>query len=657
MQDKKEQLDEKSLEMQIKLDGFAKDVLRKKEWTAFDDIAVKVIDQPYAYFAYIPFKDRQLNLGFPKQLYEAVDVMKRKERLSKSRDEILYALIEMLVTHEHGHHILCPRDVEMFQELLKGSFEVISKKETRFEKIKRKCLYIQNLFSDTIIDTVNSNIGESKDAYREGEGLGSLLHYTYERNFGKSKGILSAFAKTDKAHALFGETKGILCNINPDYTKKIRKVYPIFPKLKDYTKKVIDIFTGDEELTDAVINKKMTEENVYELTERMKDRSLWKDMCKEYTKIIYPLLSLMQKNRNNSFTREKGQGEQQAPDTQEEPQKKKPKQKKNKKAKNGDKKKNNPKGKEEGKKDNKEKDKCRGGGTEEFFNELLRDEEGHDPYSSEYLKDFYTLDNLYKQRAGKIRLFAQEEERESPEYEIKSPLEEMSFEEFRARNVEWSATRIFTKNGKKNIQLYKREREIEARIEDIMNAGGLPDLSWIYDSSFSMEFEPYGGYGEYHLAVLTFYSMLKYLETESLARMINYNLINFSDITLGSDWQRYEDIKKVKRILFDHQNGGTYLAPEALKSLREQRKDNFITFMLTDCGFNFKRNMDELLKEVDDMQSTGGIGLFLYNLGAPNYFSKEMENRGVFVRYINDVNDFMNDCLMFTKKLYGAVAK
>jgi len=192
-------------------------------------------------------------------------------------------------------------------------------------------------------------------------------------------------------------------------------------------------------------------------------------------------------------------------------------------------------------------------------------------------------------------------------------------------------------------------------------AGGIPDISFIFDTSSSEGFNPLAKdekqKGSYDLACLGFYSIVKYLESIGLAPMMNFNVINFSSFTKSSGWSPYSDLNRLKRLLFAHQNGATFLDPVAIRKLTSGRKDSFISFMLSDTGFNSEKNAEEIIKEIDLLsQSSSHFHLFQLG-GLETKFSNQVKRLGAGVDLINSTEDFMNLSLKFTQNLYGEIAK
>lgn len=613
-------------------------VIDDKGWKTFQDIQVKAVEQPFPMSAFITLTDRRINVNVSEDLYKEINMLKDDEKISKDTDSIIEPLTYFGVVHEYGHHQYCPRTREDLQQILEGVFEAVHGREFDSERIRELCLDIQNMFSDTILNTINAHTDDNKEEYREGFDT----FYILSANDCKRKRL----GKTSKGFTLFLNSNELLCNTSLEISEKMKKYLPkFFPGFSRYRKKILNVFTGDKGLTKKVLERRMDEEDVEKLVNRFKDTSLWKQMAYDYSNIIYPFMKQLGQGEadslDNSFSKDSPSS------TGRRSSKKKP----------------TPKdGKDKRSSSDKKCDKnCGIGKKKDPIDDLLdKLKNPHIPYTSPFLYQFARLDSLYRARAGKLALYAQEENSPSLQHEEKMSVEEMPLEEFETRDVDWASTRILKKNdGTKHVELYRQTTPLILPFESEEKPIGIPDLSFIFDSSGSMNFEPFEGEGkgQYHFAVLAFYSILNYLEKEGLAPLLNYYSINFSKTTYSSGWCSYSEINKVKSTLFDYQGGGTALEPAVLQDLRVNRRDNLISFMLSDTDFNFKENETQVIQEIDKILATGGIGFYLFQIGLPTTFSKAMEERNVPVQYVKSAEDFMNKAIRFSKDLYGELLR
>src|SRR3989344_4707098 len=514
------------------------------------------------------------------------------------------------------------------------------------------------MFSDTVLNGVNSLKSQERQGYRDG----LALHYLLTSHMMRSQANFmqrQMMKYTDKGFVVFLDSNQHLCQTNPDLQAKIRKNHPLFfPAAYRYVGKILDIFTGSRELTEEAMKRTLTDIHAQDILERLYDTTQWRDMAYNYTTIMYPLLSRNRRNREveSSYTRERPEkSESGKPKEQKSPGK-------------GDKKDGKSGGqgpeKKEDKKDGSGKDKKEqkqtgGGGNlkkklKDLFKELTQGNAEGD-ISSEYMIHYPIIDKLYQERAGLIKVFTDAEEGTEEQYEILTSTEEVPLSEFSSRSVSWGSTRVFpTKDGRR-IALAKRTNPIVLPIEHEGHLSGIPDLSFIIDSSSSMKFDPFGGIGDYHHALLGVYSVLRYLNETNLISFVNLHAMNFSNRTVSSGWCSPSEVEKFKKALMAYQGGMTTLDRDEIRKMRSERLDHYISIMLSDTGFTFLEQGKEqgLIDELASMKESGDGQFFLYQMGQHNAFSRAVEDIGWPVEVVKDGEDFANKSIRFTKDFYG----
>ena len=654
--------------LQSDLGMLCRKIIDEHGWTQFRDFDVVVMPDMSQFGAHITLDEWKIRVIVGADYYDAVDTLLKQEKLPVSRDKLIEQMLYFTMGHEHGHFVHAPKTQEDLHRILKGVYEAIHERETDRDKVNSLCFYIHNMFTDTILNTVNAHTDRDQQRYREGMGYMYLLMGNYTR---QKLGPLQG--KGDKAFTLFLKSNYALCDIGAQFTTSNGKYLTRwFPGFNRYHEKLIDIFTNDLSLTRRTIGRDLDEEGTYQILARMQDTSLWEQMSFEYASLIYPFIRQQQSWMQSSQSRKSPpQPPQEGGGTSpKQPQKNNGKKPESEKDAGGGQQKPDSKDKKGDK-----EIKSAGGGrpkkdeeetvgdklnrkADEFLQRLLSDA-NNAPYSSPFLQQFKRLDNLYRQRAGRLTLFAEDPNTPSPHHELYVGTEEIPLGEFRSGQVDWSSTRISRReDGKKQVHLYRKAIPLSFPMEVEEKPGGIPDISWIFDSSTSMDFEPFegDGKGEYHFAALAVYSMLRYLEETGLAPLLNYNLINFFARTTSSGWRSYDEMPIIKRTLFDYQGSGTVLDSRAIAQMRTTRRDNAISFMLTDTEFNFPDNEKVIIKEIDRLLADGGVGLYLFHLGGrETTFSKAMKERGVPVHPVKTAHDFMEAGLQFTKDLYGEI--
>lgn len=686
-------------------------IIGERGWLPFNDLDIIEYErqkgEPVMQAA-IRLDNRQIQIKVAKDIMPKLEQMIIGHDLKFTPGLLLDNMTKFAMVHEHGHHIFCPRRDDFFKNILEGCADAIKGRETSSEKIVSMCFNLHNLFSDTVLNTINSHSDREKEEYRLGLNLFYQQLGFLRQESPKLSSLLLPYPKPtfhkrklDKAMTLFINSNHILSAIDKENASKVSQYYPLlFLESARHSKKLVDIFTGDPALTRAVYDQDFSGTAASDLIDRLKEYSLWKEMAFQYTKIIYPYMRDEYRALESSFTKkyddskdqkkssqsgngpkresnDPGNGQpQNAPGNQPKQDKKENKGQQDKGQGQGqtpntpekDKKDSSSSGKEDKNqsinptpgnmttaKQSRAERRAGNSAMKDLIKQLLEGKIADPQVDSEFLKHYNRLDELYQSRAGRIKLLAEDANNEMT-YDYRFGSTELPLSEFELRDIEWSSTRILGRNdGTQDIQFYKRDMPLTLDLRTSESASGILDLSFIFDSSGSMHFEPFSGEGKgnYHFAVLTFYSILKDLQERGLAPLINYNVINYASFTRDSGWQPYSQLEKVKRSMLDYQKGTTILDPEALKKLRTTRKDNFISFMLTDGGFVEPENEAAVVSEVGEIKKIGNIGFYLFQMGGRSSFSEKLERMDVPVHYIRSAEDFMENTIKFTSDLYG----
>jgi hypothetical protein len=583
-----------TVELKDRVKTMCLEIIRERGWFAFEDITVEILEKsPFPIIAYINLENRKITVSIDSEIESAWEQIEKKHEIHYP--EFLRTLVYFIVHHEYSHHKTCPFSKERFEAILSGIYDALKTRELRIKSLEQKIMTIHNLFSDTIINTLNSHT--TTEAYRRGLFMTYMLMGFYHQ-----KGKKFFKPRMDKGMTLFISSNFALCRVKLELQKYMENYYARYSYHRVMSK-IITIFSGNEKTTQEIISG----EKSLLTTERMRNHPFWKNMAYEYATIIYPFINQPYKGMNNSFDKNSsGSSGASSSDTQE----------------------SNP--------------------VKDFVDKQ-EDLPKRIPFSAKLNMDYNTLDRLYRDRAGTVVLQAEARMLEAPTYEHFVGTEEVELSDFNHKRIEWGATRI----SKKSIELHQREFsldfEFDSQSRQIPN---LPDMAFIFDSSISMHFEPFegNGKGEYHYAALAFYSILKDLEMKNIAHMLRYNMINFSFDTVSSGWCPYSEIEKVKKALFQYQGNCTVLDPKALQDLRTKRRDNCVVFMLSDTGFNDIFNAHAILREI--RQFGQGISFFLFQLGSPSAFSVAVEKMGFPVLLVQSAEDFMEKTLSFTKDTY-----
>jgi len=630
------------------------EIIEEKGWGTFDDISVDIMDEDVLPFLfYMNLIDRTINIRVCKDWNDKIIKFTEDKKIRFSPKEVENSILYSAVIHEYGHHKYCPRTKEGFEKIVDGAYETLEELDSNRKRIISFCSNIMNLFSDTILNTITSHTDTNKEKFRIGYYFLQLFSASYNKYLREEFSPIKLFKKKmDKGMSLFCSSNFILCDIPTEYSEKINKYYAaFFVEYQPVIEKIIRIFSGDAEIAKDILSKK---KNASAILNRIQDMSLWKQMTVEYTRVLFPYMKREYEEQKSSFTKfmKDNLPSQGASSSKTENRTENNDEKNNEKDPNGKKDENDTNGRTSQEKNYDDKETIKN-----YLAKLEADKQGI-PYSSPFLMEFWRLDDLYRKRAGRLSILASDETRPASKYEYMYGSEPISLDEFDHRNIEWSSTRCIKDiKGRKNIKIFKRNLNLDMEFDGPeISPGGIPDIAFVFDSSSSMEFKPNEGIGEYHFAVLAFYSILHDLEQKNLAHIINYSAINFSEKTIYSGWKEYSEINYIKKAIFDYQGSYTKLDPNVLSDLRTGRKSSFIVFMLSDLGFNFKNN-ENLVYDQMILMSKLGVGFFIFQLGGVNSFSTRLMRDGIPIYNIRTAEDFLNKSVEFTKELYGCVSE
>ena len=147
-------------------------IMEEKRWRRFKDRRINITPSGFPVRAHLSLNDRRIQLTFSRRFEPLVQSMIQKHKLSVDAESACEAIVYHLLVHEFNHHHYCPHSVFLFEQIINGIRRVVEKKEIRESNIRRVCLEIHNMFSDTVINAIESQSDQSK-RYRFGAGSGA----------------------------------------------------------------------------------------------------------------------------------------------------------------------------------------------------------------------------------------------------------------------------------------------------------------------------------------------------------------------------------------------------------------------------------------------------------------------------------------------------
>jgi hypothetical protein len=733
--------------MRNRIEAVVDRIIEERRWRPFRDREITITRGGPPIAACITLQDRRIHLSFAEEFDRLVADMIREHALNLDSAQATEAIVSHLFVHEYNHHQYCPANEYLFGEIIDGIREILEPRELRESRVRALAFEIHNMFSDTVINTIESH----KDGrYRDGQALAALL-MLYHRS---RQSLLGA--RTDNAMQLFLESNLYLCGLDESVYRQMRRYMPrFFRGEQQVLAALLGVFLEDAALVDRAVGRALLETDSRTIVDRMCDCGSWRDMARNYAAVIHPYLKQDHPELQNGFTGKSPQEGRPAPpdagnqgkcqggragdtpsgdgktaerpgqtasrspgesgpaaepsevvqsatgreSTAEDP--RAPGNESNGSTNAGRKSRIMPAGEPQNEGGNSSESEDRSGadrkspiyGSRGVVVPLPPMPPGipkpGEPSKDEHagrrsplrqmrpvgpamtaggtaagmgigigtgedrgrIADFGRLDQLYTERAGKLLL--EDEEPAGPNLEMLAGSEETGLGDPAGLRLPPSILLQKT-DGSMYIVLRKRVFPVPLDTPVVPDLGGLPDLCFVYDSSGSMDFNPEAGQGKYHIAMLTFYSILHGLQEKGVAPLLRYNGINFSNVTFSSGWQPYSRIDEVKRALFSYQGGGTTIAVKELTELREQRKDRYIILLFSDMAIS---NADELVRELIETSSTRAATVLVFKLDGEDLSTEKLRQAGIEVFYPRDAQDFMNSSIRIIKDTYaGALA-
>lgn len=633
-------------------------ILLEQKSTAFKDYQVDVYDGKSPFTAYITLRERRVHINVRQDFPDIVQEMITKHSLQTDPERTIDQIINHLMVHELNHHRYCPNSTYMFEQMLDAIRSVVEKKELRESRIKALTFDIHNMFSDTVINAVASNDPahqEQARKYRAGQDLSHLqVLYNVAR---QHKGLFTK--RFDKAMMLFARSNMHLCSTDGAMYSEMKNYLPrYFPKERAVVRELVDCFMRDASLTDRVMNYALTETDEARIRHIMCDYNSWYHKAVEYARIIYPYMKMSHDDLGNSYSRGENDESDGSDGGQEQGQGGEGGQEESEDGTGGQ---EGEAGKGSGDEDQGEtrRDKGDGNGTGEEEDAGKDKSSGQRGWGQGCGKgngvkrkligtDFASLDEFYREKAGEIILSA-DDPAGVDNFEIYRGQREM--DTYDSRRIDWPGTIVINRpDGSRTVNLQERRFAIpiDARVNE--NIGGLPDLCFVFDSSGSMDNDRNNDSSKYHVALLTFYSIIAGLESKGIAPLLKYNGVNFSNHTYASGWRSYLELDNVKRVLLSHQGGGTTINISKLRSIRETRTDRYVMVLLSDLVVD---NAPALEEELVLTHTTHVAHELIFCLGGRNIQAERLESKGIQVLYPTLIEDFMNKTIDFADRVYS----
>jgi len=212
--------------------------------------------------------------------------------------------------------------------------------------------------------------------------------------------------------------------------------------------------------------------------------------------------------------------------------------------------------------------------------------------------------------------------------------------------IDWGATRP-TRDGR--LELYRKHLSIDEPIPVHVTQGRVPDLCYVVDSSGSMKWNWQQGEGPYDCLLRAVYSVQRFIRETNKAALLKYCAVNFSNTTIRTGWRGYDGLAEVRRLLFQHQNGGTRLDCQVLRQVAAESRDRFLCLMVTDGQL---KNAAEVAATAADLSARGNW-FALVHIGAPSDLVRLIRDANLPAHTISAASELEGLCLEYAQKAWG----
>jgi len=273
-----------------------------------------------------------------------------------------------------------------------------------------------------------------------------------------------------------------------------------------------------------------------------------------------------------------------------------------------------------------------------------------------YINNTEVFDLVYRQAAGKIVLdfVGCGAEIAKPKFDLFHMENERIDESYSLpRNIAWDRTIIVGRNGREQMQLFKKASPYEINLEvDGPKGGSMDDLLFVVDTSGSMgwDMKPFDN-SKYDMCLRTFYSVDKYLEMSRKSAEINYGLIQFGATgrTSWSGWQSCMQREMLRKQMFTgYQHAGeTVLDGDKIDAALRTRK-NFLAMVITDGQFS---NEDSAIRSLMKIMRANN-SMVLFELVNESGLKGYVEREGGTVIHLNRPDDLVGVNLQIVSQKY-----
>jgi len=259
-------------------------------------------------------------------------------------------------------------------------------------------------------------------------------------------------------------------------------------------------------------------------------------------------------------------------------------------------------------------------------------------FAPQWMSEREWLDFQYKKQADEI-VIKEDKKNEKTEgipYLYLQKRKVDPFSKLSLSRISWTSTRVYYFGEDEEWWFYQKELPLKSDFYSESQGKELLDLAFIVDSSDSMDWDKKKMKGKYHILLVSFYSILAWLEKTGKGFHLNYSLITFSDKTYFSNWKSYYEIEEIKDLLLEKkgnvQHNYTLLDPEVIENMINSTRSRFFAILITDSEIKNLKKIIPALKCLCDK----GNPFCLFQIGRENKFCRIVKELGGEVYVIRD---------------------
>jgi hypothetical protein len=661
--------------MKKEIEAIIEEAQAEQRFRDYNSVEIKIYSLPTLFLGIMHQDSWNLEIHADNNAKEITE--ERVQKIGINIKEPFRKVIKFLFHHEKGHWRICPFDMYNFEDIISGCTDALIK--NGFVKEKKESFYpalkiSSNIFEDIIVDTLNAYRYYGED-YLEGQ-LSSCATIFMEEGFKPSR--LITVYNDIQMKILNPQTQELfISSYHKDYypLRSISEaaLYGLFP----------------EKVAESIIYERLDEHIKKQICQILVDKQNWYRQSYRFTSAIAPLLQADEEQNkedmetlkgsgflNNLFNIEPEKAGESMPSYIENTTSKKECNKEEtsqttpedigKERESSDIKANNTndgdkdsdktsKNNEDENEDEKYTYKIKGL-NQDALKKLIEIGLGKGRPIN-YADHYEQLNALYSKGADDIIINILTNNKDDLTTRIAFITHELADKDnIDIKRILWPKTRIYTKEGKRQINLSQGDLQITIPEPTSPSFRGIPDLCIIEDTSASMKGDLWKKTGPISLVKQSVYALFNWIQRTGNYYHMEFSSINFSRETRRTEWVTYKDIDKIKKELFNLQYGGTYLDCNILREHYTQRENPFLALFISDGEIkNSQETADELRSLMQHKNYLSVIHIDHPKAGRIQPEIEELKNETDF-HIVRKPEDLIGIHLSYGRKFWGNIS-